>query len=73
MVDKAIYSLFNDEGARAIEEGGWRDLIFCGVATESCVLKSATDASERDLHEDRCHDDAANPGTTSLSAATAGR
>lgn len=48
VVDKTIYSLFNEEGTRAIEQGGWRDLIFCGLATESCVLKSATDAFERD-------------------------
>lgn len=46
VIDKSIYSLFNAEGARAIQGGGWQDLVFCGVATDGCVLKSATDAFE---------------------------
>lgn len=41
------YTLFNAEGSATVEAGGWRDLVFCGLATESCVLKSAVDAFER--------------------------
>jgi nicotinamidase-related amidase len=48
-IDKTIYSLFNDEGAEYIRQGGWQDLVFCAVATDGCVLKSATDAFERGL------------------------
>ncbi|MEE1769434.1 isochorismatase family protein [Streptomyces sp. JV185] len=29
-----------------IRRAGWTDLVFCGIATESCVLKSAADAFE---------------------------
>ncbi|GIJ25375.1 hydrolase [Micromonospora qiuiae] len=49
MVDKRIYSYFTSEGADIAAREGWTDLVFCGVATESCVLKSAVDAFERDF------------------------
>lgn len=49
VVDKRGYTLFNDEGAAVVQAGGWNDLVFCGLTTESCVLKSAVDAFERDL------------------------
>ncbi|MBO4163124.1 cysteine hydrolase [Micromonospora antibiotica] len=49
IVDKTIYSYFSPEGAALAEHEGWTDLVFCGIATESCVLKSAVDAFERDL------------------------
>jgi nicotinamidase-related amidase len=49
VVDKTIYSLFSDEGAELVQEHGWTDLYVCGIATESCVLKTAVDAFERDL------------------------
>lgn len=49
IVDKTIYSLFSEEGARLVRERGWTDLYICGIATESCVLKTAVDAFERDL------------------------
>jgi nicotinamidase-related amidase len=48
-VRKTIYSLFNDEGASLVAQHGWTDLIITGIATESCVLKTAVDAFERDL------------------------
>lgn len=48
-VDKTIYSLFNDEGTALVERKGWSDLLICGIATESCVLKTAVDAFERGL------------------------
>ncbi|MER7840268.1 cysteine hydrolase [Streptomyces sp. NPDC096040] len=49
VLDKTIYSLFSDEGAELVEQHGWTDLYICGIATESCVLKTAVDAFERDL------------------------
>jgi nicotinamidase-related amidase len=48
-VDKPGYTLFTDHGAQIITDGGWSDLVFCGLTTESCVCKSAVDAFERDL------------------------
>ncbi|MEU3456452.1 isochorismatase family cysteine hydrolase [Micromonospora sp. NPDC006766] len=49
VIDKRIYSYFTSEGANLAAQEGWTDLVFCGVATESCVLKSAVDAFEQDL------------------------
>jgi nicotinamidase-related amidase len=46
VIDKLGYTLFSDEGATRVRQQGWRDLVFCGIATESCVLKSAADAFE---------------------------
>ena len=46
VIDKVGYTLFSPEGRAAVERGGWTDLVFCGIATESCVLKSAVDAFE---------------------------
>ncbi|MGW1511215.1 isochorismatase family protein [Streptomyces sp. NPDC002394] len=34
------------ETAELIPRAGWTDLVFCGIAAESCVLKSAADAFE---------------------------
>lgn len=47
VLDKAGYTLFTDEADALIDDAGWTDLVFCGIATESCVLKSAADAFER--------------------------
>ncbi|MFF7192920.1 cysteine hydrolase family protein [Streptomyces sp. NPDC008079] len=47
VLDKPAYSLYTEEGVALIEQAGWKDLVFCGIATESCVLKSAADAFER--------------------------
>jgi nicotinamidase-related amidase len=50
VVDKKMYSLFADEAGRAlVAEHGWTDIYVCGIATESCVLKTAVDAFELDL------------------------
>ncbi|AEH07678.1 MULTISPECIES: cysteine hydrolase [Protofrankia] len=49
VVDKTIYTLFNEEGTALIKEHGWTDLYICGIDTNSCVLKTAVDAFERDL------------------------
>jgi nicotinamidase-related amidase len=46
VVDKLGYTLFNDEGRALVHERRWSDLVFCGIATDSCVLKSAVDAFE---------------------------
>ncbi len=49
VIDKYIYSLFTPEGTQLVTEHGWTDLYLCGIDTESCVLKTAVDAFERDL------------------------
>lgn len=49
IVDKTIYSFFNDEGETLVREHGWSELYVCGLDTESCVLKTVVDAFERDL------------------------
>lgn len=46
VLDKTGYTLFTPEATELIHKAGWSDLVFCGVATESCVLKSAADAFE---------------------------
>ncbi|MFI7307536.1 cysteine hydrolase [Micromonospora aurantiaca] len=47
MLDKKIYSPFTSEGVELFERRGWGEFYFCGIATESCVLKGAVDAFER--------------------------
>lgn len=49
VIDKDFYSAFTSEFEQLLEENGWRTLILCGVATESCVMKTAVDAFERHL------------------------
>jgi nicotinamidase-related amidase len=46
VVDKTGYTLFTPEATDLLRQVGWTDLVFCGIATESCVLKSAADAFE---------------------------
>ncbi|MEU4388719.1 isochorismatase family cysteine hydrolase [Promicromonospora sp. NPDC023805] len=46
VIDKLGYTLFSSKGAELVRGQGWNDLVFCGIATESCVLKSAADAFE---------------------------
>ncbi|MFF2412412.1 isochorismatase family cysteine hydrolase [Streptomyces sp. NPDC058092] len=46
VIDKPGYTLFTSEVAELIRQADWTDLVFCGIATESCVLKSAADAFE---------------------------
>ncbi|WHT21892.1 cysteine hydrolase [Crossiella sp. CA-258035] len=48
-IDKPIYSLFTEDGAATVEKYGWENIVICGIATESCVLKTACDAFERGL------------------------
>jgi nicotinamidase-related amidase len=47
IVDKPIYSLFTSGGAELVRSHEWTDLYICGIATESCVLKTAADAFEQ--------------------------
>ncbi|MFG1843682.1 cysteine hydrolase [Micromonospora carbonacea] len=49
ILDKKIYSPFSEDGAKLFEQRGWKEAYFCGIATESCVLKGAVDAFERNL------------------------
>lgn len=46
IVDKQIYSLFTPAGTELVRRHGWTDLYLCGIATESCILKTAADAFE---------------------------
>lgn len=49
VIDKHGYTFFTDEGSELVTRNGWDTLVFCGIATESCVLKSAVDAFERGI------------------------
>ena len=49
IIDKDFYSAFTEEFEQLVEKNGWQTLILCGVATESCVMKTAVDAFERNL------------------------
>ena len=49
VLDKTIYSMFTQAGAELVERSRWTDLVICGIATESCVCKTAVDAFERNL------------------------
>ncbi|WP_433388446.1 cysteine hydrolase [Micromonospora sp. KLBMP9576] len=49
VLDKVIYSPFTSDGIKLFQQRGWREFYFCGIATESCVLKGAVDAFERNL------------------------
>ncbi|MEV4417781.1 cysteine hydrolase [Catellatospora sp. NPDC049609] len=47
ILDKRIYSPFTHESEQTFRQLGWVEFYFCGIATESCVLKGAVDAFER--------------------------
>ncbi|WP_240134451.1 isochorismatase family cysteine hydrolase [Streptomyces sp. MUM 178J] len=47
VIDKTGYTFLTTQANALAREAGWTDLVFCGVATESCVLKSAADAFEQ--------------------------
>jgi nicotinamidase-related amidase len=49
IVDKLIYTMFNDEGTELARERKWTDMFVCGIDTEVCVLKTAVDAFERGI------------------------
>jgi nicotinamidase-related amidase len=58
VIDKSVYTSFVPEFARLVSENNWSTIIICGVATDGCVLKTATDAFEQGLTpivvEDAC-------------------
>ena len=49
VVDKRVYTLFTNEGAKLAKDRGWTDVYVCGIDTEVCVLKTAVDAFERNI------------------------
>lgn len=49
VIDKEVYSSFTTEFRNLVKENDWRTFILCGVATESCVMKTAVDAFEQRL------------------------
>lgn len=49
IIDKDFYSSFTDKFSQLVKENNWQTIILCGVATESCVMKTAVDAFERNL------------------------
>ena len=44
VIDKTVYSFFTKDGTALVKQNQWTTLIFCGLDTEACVLKSAFDA-----------------------------
>jgi nicotinamidase-related amidase len=59
VLEKPIYSLFTEEGTALLQSHGWQNIVLAGIATESCVLKTAVDAFECGLTpwivEDACY------------------
>jgi len=58
VIDKQGYSVFTPELERLIEAYSVHTIVFCGIATDGCVLKSAVDGFERFIRplvvEDAC-------------------
>ena len=48
VADKTGYSVFTAEVTGLVDTYGWTDLVFCGMDTDTCVLKSVADAFERE-------------------------
>lgn len=49
VIDKEVYSSFIPTFNNLVEANNWSTFILCGVATESCVMKTAVDAFEQRL------------------------
>lgn len=49
VLDKTTYTVFTDEGETILDLHTGDTLVICGIATDSCVLKTAVDAFERDI------------------------
>ncbi len=49
VIDKDFYSSFTNEFEDLLNHSNWTTIVLCGVATESCVMKTAVDAFERGL------------------------
>jgi len=46
LIDKSFYTAITPEFVARIKRNGWKTIVLCGIATESCVLKTAADAFE---------------------------
>ncbi|MFI6055745.1 isochorismatase family cysteine hydrolase [Streptomyces violascens] len=46
IVDKTTYSALSPALAQEFHDRGWEQVVLCGIATDSCVLKTAADAFE---------------------------
>jgi len=46
VIDKTVYTAFNEKGRALFAEQGFTDLFICGIATDGCVLKTTLDAFE---------------------------
>lgn len=49
VVDKTVYTAFTRDGDKALSVHPGDTLVICGIDTDSCVLKTALDAFERDV------------------------
>lgn len=49
IVDKVKYSAFAMDVVNDFRDHGWTDVVLCGIATDSCVLKTAADAFENGI------------------------
>ena len=49
LIDKNFYTAITPEFIERIGRNDWKTVILCGIATESCVLKTAADAFELGL------------------------
>jgi nicotinamidase-related amidase len=49
LIDKNFYTAITSEFVARIGRNGWKTIILCGIATESCVLKTAADTFELGL------------------------
>jgi nicotinamidase-related amidase len=50
LIDKNYYTVITPEFIERIARNDWKTVILSGIATESCVLKTAADAFELGLH-----------------------
>ena len=46
VIPKIGYSFFDDTGREIARDRNWKEVLVCGIDTESCVLKTAVDAFE---------------------------
>lgn len=49
-IDKNFYSSLTSQFLEMINKNEWKTILLCGIATESCVLKTAVDVFEKGLH-----------------------
>ena len=49
IIDKVTYGAFGRDVIDTFHDRGWTDVVVCGIATDSCVLKTAVDAFENNI------------------------